>query len=173
MSIMTFRGKNEFLSNMYECSFTWDGRTYRNSEAAFQSAKTLDPAERDRFSTMPGKTAKAAGRKVDLRSDWEDVKDGIMEEVVFAKFTQNPELLAMLAATGDMELTEGNTWNDTYWGVSLRTGNGQNKLGKILMKVRSIFMDPEHMEKLLANVRNVLHDPEAMDQLLENRKEKG
>ena len=43
-AIMTFRGKYDFLSNMYAVSFEWDGRPYKNSEAAFQSAKTLDPA---------------------------------------------------------------------------------------------------------------------------------
>ena len=36
-----------------------------------------------------------------------------------------------------MELVEGNTWGDMYWGVDLHTMKGQNKLGKILMKVRN------------------------------------
>ena len=30
----------------------------------------------------------------------------------------------------------GNTWGDTCWGVDLRTGQGENHLGRILMKVR-------------------------------------
>ncbi len=33
-------------------------------------------------------------------------------------------------------LQEGNRWGDTFWGVDLRTGKGENKLGKILMRVR-------------------------------------
>jgi predicted NAD-dependent protein-ADP-ribosyltransferase YbiA (DUF1768 family) len=32
---------------------------------------------------------------------------------------------------------EGNSWGDTYWGVC--KGKGQNKLGHILMQVRSTF----------------------------------
>ncbi len=32
------------------------------------------------------------------------------------------------------ELVEGNWWNDTFWGVC--NGEGQNNLGKILMKIR-------------------------------------
>ena len=83
----------------------------------------------------PGKS-KGVGRRVPLRPDWEQVKVGIMEEIVRAKFTQNPELAARLMATGEKILVEGNTWGDTCWGVDLRTGQGENHLGRILMKVR-------------------------------------
>ena len=71
-----------------------------------------------------------------MRPDWEQVKTGIMEEIVRAKFTQHPELAALLLATGDTVLVEGNHWGDTCWGVDTRTGRGENHLGKILMKVR-------------------------------------
>lgn len=145
--IMTFRGKYDFLSNMYSATFEWDGRTYRNSEAAYQSAKSLDPAVRDEFSEMNGVVAKRAGTKVLLRSDWESVKDGIMEEVVRAKFSQNPELLQKLIDTGTMELIEGNGWHDTYWGVDLTSGKGENHLGVILMKIRAELGGAEYEEK--------------------------
>ena len=133
-AIRAFRGKYAFLSNMYEAPFEWDGRMYRNSEAAFQSAKTLKKKYRDDFSGADGKKAKRMGRTISLRRDWESVKDGIMEEVVRAKFSQNPELLRRLIDTGDMELVEGNSWHDTYWGVDQETGEGENHLGIILMK---------------------------------------
>ena len=60
-----------------------------------------------------------------------------MEEIVRAKFTQNHALRQQLLDTGDRELREGNSWHDIFWGVDLRTGKGENHLGKILMKVRS------------------------------------
>ena len=41
---------------------------------------------------------------------------------------------AKLLATGDAQLEEGNTWGDRIWGVY--QGQGDNRLGKILMKVR-------------------------------------
>ena len=69
----------------------------------------------------PGKS-KGVGRRVPLRPDWEEVKVGIMEEIIRAKFTQHPELAAMLLATGEKVLVEGNTWGDTCWGVDVRTG---------------------------------------------------
>ena len=145
--IKVFRGRNEFLSNLYTAPFEWDGRSYQNSEAAFQSAKSLDPAVRDTFSDLSGKDAKREGKRVALRWDWEHVKDGIMEEVVRAKFTQNPELLRQLIETGDAELIEGNRWHDTYWGVDLMSGDGENHLGIILMKVRAELGGEDYQEK--------------------------
>ena len=56
-AIRAFRGKYAFLSNMYEAPFEWDGRMYRNSEAAFQSAKTLTKKYRDDFSGADGNSA--------------------------------------------------------------------------------------------------------------------
>ena len=135
-AITSFRGEFAFLSNMHSVPVEWDGRTYQNSEAAFQSAKALEPEERNAFCSLNGVSAKRQGKKVLLRRDWEDVKDEIMEEVVRAKFTQNPDLAQMLLDTGDVPITEGNTWHDTFWGVDTRTGQGENHFGKILMKVR-------------------------------------
>ena len=57
-----------------------------------------------------------------------------MYEIVLAKFTQNPDLKEKLLATGDESLEEGNTWGDTIWGTV--DGVGENRLGKILMRVR-------------------------------------
>ncbi len=56
-----------------------------------------------------------------------------------AKFTQHSDLGEQLLATGDAELIEGNTWNDTEWGIC--NGIGDNKLGKILMRIRKILKD--------------------------------
>lgn len=56
-----------------------------------------------------------------------------MRTLVREKF-RNPLLRAMLLATEDVELVEGNSWNDTFWGVC--KGVGLNWLGQILMKVR-------------------------------------
>lgn len=56
-----------------------------------------------------------------------------MYDVVKAKFSIK-YLKEMLLATGDEELVEENAWGDQYWGVC--NGDGQNKLGKILMRAR-------------------------------------
>jgi len=133
--INSFSGKYEFLSNFYPVRIKYQGIIYPTSEHAFQASKSLDPEVRKRFSTYktPG-IAKRMGRKVDLRPDWESVKVKVMMQIVYRKFRQHPVLAKRLLATGNQDLIEGNTWNDTYWGVC--RGQGKNYLGKILMKVR-------------------------------------
>ncbi len=126
----------KFLSNFYEASIIYGGLTYQNSEAAFQAQKCMSEEEKIQFTKLgPGKS-KGIGRRVKLRLDWEEVKVGIMEEIVRAKFSQHQELAVKLIETGNKKLIEGNRWGDTFWGVDTRTGQGENHLGIILMKVR-------------------------------------
>ena len=126
-----------FLSNFYEARVVYGGLAFDSNEAAFQAQKCITEEEKVQFTVFgPGKS-KGVGRRVQLRPDWEQVKVGIMEEIVRAKFAQHPELAAKLLATGDRVLIEGNHWGDTFWGVDTRTGQGENHLGQILMKVRS------------------------------------
>ena len=69
-----------------------------------------------------------------IRADWENVKLRVMYDIVKAKFLQNEKLQAKLLATRDRMLIEGNDWGDTFWGMV--DGEGENNLGKILMRVR-------------------------------------
>lgn len=134
MKISDFRGKYFFLSNFYTAPVTYNGITYQNNEAAFQAQKTLERNLQYQFSQLNPSQAKKLGRKIPLRKDWEQVKYQIMYEIVKAKFEQNLALRESLLATGDAYLEEGNTWGDRIWGTV--NGEGQNWLGKILMKVR-------------------------------------
>lgn len=132
--INNFRGGFMFLSNFYEVPVKYNGLTFKSNEAAFQAQKTLNQEERIKFTTLSPLDAKRLGRKVALRSDWEDVKIQIMYEICRAKFEQYPDLAQRLVETGDRTLIEGNDWNDTFWGVCY--GKGENNLGKILMRIR-------------------------------------
>lgn len=131
--INSFSGKYDFLSNFYTCTVKYDGLTFTNAEAAFQSAKVTDMDSRKQFCNLPPAQAKRLGRTVQLRKDWEQVKDQVMHDVLKSKF-RDEKLREMLLQTGDEELVEGNWWGDTYWGVC--RGIGQNKLGKLLMQLR-------------------------------------
>ena len=136
-AITDFDGAYEFLSNFHEVPVTYEGITYRSSEAAFQAAKSLDPADRERISKLSPDESKRAGYSVKLREDWETVKVSVMEEVLRAKFTQNPELTEKLTATGQALLVEGNNWRDTFWGFDVNLGYGVNMLGQLLMRIRA------------------------------------
>ena len=137
LTIGKFRDEYHFLSNFYEADVEYDGIVYKNNEAAFQAQKVLDPEIRKQFAEYNPSKAKSLGRKVDLRPDWEEVKLGLMYEIVKAKFEQNDDLRELLMQTGNKILVEGNNWNDVFWGMSIKTGLGKNHLGKILMRVRA------------------------------------
>ena len=134
--ICGFFDEYRFLSNFYSAPVEYKGFTYQNNEAAFQAQKCLTDEEKAAFTDLEPSKAKHLGRRVELRPDWESVKVRIMEDIVRAKFRQNEELARLLLETGDRILEEGNTWNDTFWGVSLKTRKGKNNLGRILMRVR-------------------------------------
>lgn len=132
-----FREEHDFLSNFYPARVEYQGLIYQNAEAAFQAQKCRTDEEKSEFCGLPPNMAKKLGRQVELRDDWEELKVGFMEEIVRAKFFQNPDLGKRLLATGETPLAEGNTWGDTCWGVDSRTGQGENHLGRILMKIRA------------------------------------
>ena len=135
-NIDSFRGDYDFLSNFYEAVINYQGIQYLNNESAFQAQKCLEESEKMEFSYLSAGKAKRKGRQIKLRPDWEQVKVPIMEEIVRAKFSQNPQLAEKLIATADRKIVEGNTWNDIFWGVDAATGKGENHLGEILMKIR-------------------------------------
>ena len=138
--IQEFKDEFRFLSNFYPSSIVLDGICYPTAEHAYQAYKTLDKNKRQGFSYIetPG-LAKKAGRALEIRKDWDNVKLAIMFRIVFEKFKQNPRLVEMLLSTENAWLVEGNNWGDSYWGKSFKTQNGENWLGRILMLVRSVL----------------------------------
>lgn len=131
--ISKFDGAYRFLSNFYEAPVTYRGYQFPNNEAAFQAAKC--PERMAEFCDLNPSAAKRLGRRVQLRPEWESIKDDVMYTVCKAKFLQNVDLLNKLLDTGDAELIEGNTWGDKVWGVC--NGVGENNLGKTLMHIRN------------------------------------
>jgi N-glycosidase YbiA len=93
------------------------------------------------------RSAKALGKRIELRKDWNDIKLDIMYKIVKNKFTQNPTLTKLLVDTNDKVIIEGNTWGDIYWGMC--KGKGENHLGKILMKVRKEIRLSHHHDVLV------------------------
>jgi ribA/ribD-fused uncharacterized protein len=131
-----FEGTWYFLSNFSASPVEMDGLIYPTVEHAYQAAKTFNTNNRVKIqkALTPG-LAKKLGRKVPMRSDWDDVKISIMENLIEKKFAPGTKLASDLLLTMDAELIEGNWWNDTFWGVC--NSKGHNHLGKILMKRRA------------------------------------
>lgn len=141
MSIVSFEGKHEFLSNFFPCELFYDGLWFNTTEAAFQAAKCMYKSDAQHIASCatPGQ-AKRMGRKIQMRSDWEQVKNSEMLRILRIKFTRGSELADKLEATGHQTLVEGTRWHDNYWGVCTCpkcSGEGVNMLGQILMHIRN------------------------------------
>lgn len=78
-------------------------------------------------------------RGVQMRSDWEEIKDDVMRRAVYAKFSQHPKLLEILKQTRQHMLIERSP-TDSYWGCG-RDGTGKNMLGRILVETRTMLTD--------------------------------
>ena len=144
--INLFKGEYAFLSNFQKCEVEFEGITFPSVEHAFQAAKTLDPDERLKFTKGSPVIVRGMGRRLKLRSDWEEIKDSVMYACLKSKF-QNPEMRKKLLDTGDAVLIEGNNHGDRYWGMV--NGEGQNKLGRLLMQVRSEILEEEKNKSAL------------------------
>jgi N-glycosidase YbiA len=153
------------FSNFYVRPITIDGVTWPvGTEQYFHAMKSEDESVQEHVRTQITTPAKAKryGKQVALRADWDSVvgterlwdifrddrgivveraKDHIMYTALVAKFTQHDDLRQILLSTGDavlVEDTQGPGKNaDAYWGNGA-TGDGQNKLGRMLMMIRRI-----------------------------------
>lgn len=135
-----FFGDHRFLSNFWPGPITFKDHEWPCTENAYQWAKGGSLEEMvETFQTIrPGK-AKRLAKVLPICDDWNARKSMLMLALTFLKYKQNPDLAEKLLDTGDVDIVEFNNWGDTYWGQVLRDGKqvGENRLGRILMTVRS------------------------------------
>lgn len=136
MAIRGFFGEFAFLGNYYPSAVGMDGILGPTVEHVFQSMKAMSVDDRLSIASKDSPDeAKKAGRAIQLRKDWEQVRLPIMASLVREKFTRHQELRKKLLDTGEEYLEETNHWDDTFWGVC--EGIGANHLGSILMELRT------------------------------------
>jgi len=149
--ITSFQGDYRFLSNFWPCYIAREGFLYPSLEHAYAASKTDDPGVKLKIQccSTPGDAKEwLAGHSMQPAISWTIQKKLlVMEELLFLKFGgKEPLLTRALMTTGNIELIEGNDWEDTFWGVC--NGTGENNLGKLLMKVRqSLFEEKKLIEK--------------------------
>lgn len=142
IDVLEFKGEYKKFSNFYPVTIHYKRRTFQSVELAYVSEKSNDNAFKNRIASLKGNQsgyAKKLGRQVQLREDWEEVKDKVMTELLLVKFNV-PEFKNLLLSTGRGKLVEGNYWHDNYWGdcycKKCQNKKGLNKLGIILAKLR-------------------------------------
>lgn len=123
-----------YLSNMHLVKVNFEGLTFNSVESAYQAAKTLDIDIRKQIRNLPSPySAKRMCSSLVIRQDWHQIKLQVMEDLLRQKFN-TPPLNIKLKVTGTCHIEEVNSWGDTYWGTC--KGNGDNHLGKLIMKIR-------------------------------------
>lgn len=147
--ITSFSANNRWLSNFWPVKVLLDGVMYPSVENAYQAAKTVFLPAREPFVLCTAGNSKRMGRRLPLRANWEEIKLDVMRDLIRQKFHFKNSLGQKLIRTGDIELIEGNTWGDTYWGVC--NGQGENNLGKILMEQRAILSALNHSVVVRSN----------------------
>lgn len=147
--IKEFQGSYRWLSNMSGGGFyftygSWGRFYFRSNEHFYVAMKCQEYSDFIKIveCTNP-KQAKKIGRRVKLRKDWPQIKYSVMRFGLRQKFDNNPEIRQLLIDTYPMELQEGNMWRDTTWGICLRTGKGQNILGRMLMQLRGEYINEQ------------------------------
>jgi ribA/ribD-fused uncharacterized protein len=138
--INKFREQYSWLSNFAKVSVEFDGVVYPSVENAYQAAKLVDKEARVQFQTFSSKEAKQFYKKNKITAVWTDeTKLQVMESFLRQKYAKEP-FKTLLKETGTVEIVEGNYWHDNFYGSCScnKCGNkGDNKLGKLLMKIRS------------------------------------
>ena len=127
-----------WLSNFFLSPMILQEKDYPTVEHWFQSQKFTTPELQEKIRLCSSAAqAKKLGRTRDstFKSNWDAIKEEILFEGLKAKFTQNSVLRGLLLKTDSEELIEHSPW-DSYWG-SGRLGKGKNRMGYLLMKLRS------------------------------------
>jgi len=135
------------FSNFSSHGFELEGLWWPTSEHYFQAQKFAGTpyAEQIRQAPTASLAAKMGRRRSHpLRSDWEQVKDQVMFQGVLRKFETHADIRSILLETGDELLIE-NAPRDYYWGCGA-DGSGQNKLGQVLMRIRSLLREREMLQ---------------------------
>jgi N-glycosidase YbiA len=140
MNIIQFYRVNDpygWMSNFYPASITIGEKMYPTSEHYFQACKMVNTEDHEKMRAIQSPNAVAQeGRKRKYRiySNWDNMRDDVMREALYAKFTQHEHLAIALKATGTSQLVE-HTANDSYWADG-GDGTGKNMLGILLMELR-------------------------------------
>lgn len=136
-----FYSKHHELSNFFPAGFQKDGKRWPTAEHYFQAMKFKgvdeDYVEKIRRAKTPW-LAKRMGRtrKTPIRQHWRVIKERVMYEALKLKFA-NPAMKEVLLRTKKQRLIEDSP--DEYWGIG-KSGQGQNRLGILLMKLRKELM---------------------------------
>ena len=150
---LVFQGKEDVLSNFYECHMTWKESLVNTSEKAYGYEEAKENHRTDLVNEIlrasSGKDVKKATNKIHKNKEWEDQKrKKVMKDIIKAKAEQVQEVKQTLIDSGDRLIVEA-VPGDVYWSCGLdkeaasktdpKHFPGQNMLGKLYMEIRAEY----------------------------------
>lgn len=143
------------FSNFSSFQVEWRGRVWKTSEHAYQASHFWETAPELVEKIFEAKSAHEAFKIAKANADkapsnWEEIKVGIMEDIVRNKLQQNPYILNKLLQTGERMIVEDSP-KDDYWGWG-QNKDGRNELGKIWMRLREEVKKSEVLVESAAKV---------------------
>ncbi len=144
--ILYYNVHSEPFSNFYPSPFTIDEKAYPTAEHFYQSKKFEGtPREEEIRLAKTIHSAHQLGHTAVVGKDWDERREKVYFDAVFNKFSKNEDLRLKLLATRNKDLICIDT--DSFWGKQFNEEEnklvGENKAGKILMKVREILEKQE------------------------------
>lgn len=133
------------FSNFSSFTLEWNGKLWPTSEQAYQAEKFEDENLKERIRTARSAhdaLKLASVNKDKYKKNWDDIKLGIMKEIIRAKVAQHPYVKTKLLQSVGKELVE-DSWRDNFWGWGSNK-DGENNLGKLWMEVRKEIIDSEN-----------------------------
>ena len=127
------------FDNFSSFKVKYDGYLYSSVEEAYQALGFKESAPNIYQEIINCYSAHEAQKiayanKDKRRKDWDEIKVGIMEELLRCKIEQNPYVKKKLLETKDYTIVEDSP-KDSFWGWG-EDRNGNNQLGKLWMKIR-------------------------------------
>ena len=135
-----YEGLYYMYSNFSAFAVYWADRWAMTAEHHYQAAKYFgvsDEIVEEIYAAKSAREAKQIAKRYKdrIRSDWQEVKVSVMEDIVWAKLLQHEYIQRKLLATDDLVLIEDSP-QDSFWGRG-RNGRGRNELGRIWMRARA------------------------------------
>ncbi len=195
--IREFQKDYRWLSNFQECAILDIDQNigfnivYPSTEHAYQISKvSLEDKVlllESGYLKLRANEVKKLSRSFNMRPDWDDVKLTVMLAVTREKYNHpsnhalRQRLLQTMYPPKDiltqdyiddpnnfLYLEEGNNWNDTFWGISHKTGKGSNHLGRIVMQVRNEILTQINPQLDTPKWQTWSYELSALDQLKPN-----
>ena len=147
------------LDNFSSFKVEWNGYLYSSLEEAYQAASFMgsdeELVEKIKHSHSADEAQRIAYANRDKqRSDWNEVKLEIMEELLRLKIEQNPYVKQKLLQTEDYLIVEDSP-KDSFWGWGPNR-DGENNLGKLWMKLRE---EIKKKETIVTHKMKLQNDP--------------